>query len=134
VSERAIRVVLALAGAYHFVIGALALVAPGTFFDQIGDYGIENSHYVGDNGSFAIALGIVLLLAVGRPSWRVPLLVLTAAWYGFHAVNHLFDVSEAQSDARGIFDIVALAAGAVFAAYLARLCARTGGVGSREPR
>ena len=47
-TEPTLRAVLAVIAAYHVVTGALALLAPGTFFDDIGRYGIENSHYVGD--------------------------------------------------------------------------------------
>ena len=58
-----------------------------------------------------------------RPTWRVPLLVLGAAWYGLHALNHLFDVGEARSDARGIADTALLAAGAALHGALARIAA-----------
>jgi len=35
-TERALKAVLAVVAAYHVVTGALALVAPDTFFEQIG--------------------------------------------------------------------------------------------------
>lgn len=114
------RVVLALIAAYHVVIGALALIAPDTFFDQIGKYGVENSHYVGDVGAFTIAYGCGLALAITRPRWRGPILWLGALWYGFHALNHLFDTGEARSDARGWSDTILLALGAVLSGWLAR--------------
>jgi hypothetical protein len=119
-TESAMRLTLVLAGVVNLALGLLALIAPGTFFDEIGRYGLENSHYVGDNGSFTAAAGIGLLLAVNRPSWRAPLLWVGAIWFGLHALNHLFDVDEARSDARGIFDTVALALVAVLTAGLAK--------------
>ena len=119
-TESAMRLTLVLAGAVNLALGLLALIAPGTFFDEIGRYGIENSHYVGDNGSFTAAAGLGLLLAVNRPSWRAPLLWVGAIWFGLHALNHLFDVNEAQSDARGIFDTAALALVALLTAFLAK--------------
>jgi hypothetical protein len=124
ITERALRIVLVLVGVYHVAQGALALIDPGTFFDQIGRYGVENDHYVGDNGAFVLAFGIVVLVAAQRPAWRVPVLALAALWYGFHAINHAFDVGEARSDARGIADTAALAVGAAFSAYLAWVSAR----------
>ena len=114
------RVVLVLAGVVNLAVGLLALIAPDTFFDDIGRYGIENSHYVGDNGAFTAAAGAGLLLAVNRPSWRPPLLWVGVIWFGLHALNHLFDIGEARSDARGIFDTVSLALIAVLTAFLAR--------------
>lgn len=120
-TERTMRAVLGLLGAYHVITGGLALFAPGTFFDEIGRYGAENLHYVGDVGSFTLAYGIALLLAVGRRSWWVPMLTLGAIWYALHAFNHAFDTDEARSSARGWVDTLLLAGGAVALAYLARV-------------
>lgn len=117
--ERTLRLVVAALGAFHVLQGAWQLIAPGSFFDEIGLYGVENTHYVGDVGSFVLAYGIVLLLAAGRPTWRAPLLALGAVWYALHAANHLFDIDEARSDARGIADTVLLAIGAGLLAWLA---------------
>jgi hypothetical protein len=126
ISERTMRVILAVIAAYHAATGVLALVDAHTFFEQIGRYGVENDHYIGDVGAFYLGFGIALLVAVQRPGWRVPLLALGALWYGFHALNHAFDVGEARSDARGVFDTVALAIGALVSAYLAWSASRLG--------
>ena len=123
-SERALRGILLFLGAYHVVFGLLGLIAPGTFFEEIGRYGIENLHYVGDVGAFYLAAGVGLLIAAERPGWRVPLLVVGALWYAAHAANHAFDVDEARSDARGAFDTVALALAAAGSLYLAKVAAR----------
>jgi hypothetical protein len=127
VTERSLQVVLALLGAINAGLGALALIAPDTFFDQIGKYGVENSHYVGDVGAFTLAYGLALLVAIRVPSWRVPVLALGAIWFGFHALNHAFDTGQARSEARGWGDTIAIAAGGVLLAYLARVSARLGG-------
>jgi hypothetical protein len=123
-TEPVMRGVLLVLGAYHVVLGGLAMLDPGTFFDEVGRYGVENGHYVGDNGSFTLALGVVLAVAALRPAWRVPVLATTALWYALHALNHAFDVGEARSDARGLFDTIALAAGAAFTVWLSWLAAR----------
>lgn len=130
-SERTLRLTLLATAVYHIVIGLLALVDPGTFFEQIGRYGVENDHYVGDVGSFQLAAGIALAVAAGRPSWRVPVLGFLAVWYALHALNHAFDTDEARSDERGIVDTLLLAGGALFAAYLARASARLGAARAR---
>jgi hypothetical protein len=123
-TERTLKAVLVVVAAYHVVTGGLALIAPGTFFDEIGNYGIENSHYVGDVGAFILAFGVALGIAVVRPAWRAPLLWLGALWYGFHAINHAFDTGEARSDARGWTDTILIALGALAAAWLARVSER----------
>lgn len=131
-TERALRVVLAVVAAYHVVTGAMALVAPDTFFDEIGMYGVENSHYVGDVGAFMLAFGVALAIAVVRPSWRASLLWLGAFWYGFHAINHAFDTGEARSEGRGWGDTVAIAVGALISAWLARVSERLAGGDERH--
>jgi hypothetical protein len=134
VTEKALQAVLGVIAAWHIVTGLLALVAPDTFFDQIGHYGIENSHYVGDVGAFMLAFGVAVAIAVVRPSWRAPVLWLGALWYGFHAINHAFDAGEAKSEARGWSDTLLIAFGAVASAWLARVSERLNAVaeGSRR--
>lgn len=124
ISERALKAVLVVIAAYHVATGLLALVAPDTFFDQIGHYGVENSHYVGDVGAFMLAFGVAVAIAVVRPSWRAPILWLGALWYGFHAINHAFDTGEAKSEGRGWGDTFAIAFGGVASAWLARVSER----------
>jgi hypothetical protein len=131
-SERALKAVLIVVAVYHLVTGALALLVPDTFFGQIGHYGPENSHYVGDVGAFMLAYGVALAIAIARPGWRAPVLWLGAFWYGLHAVNHAFDTGEARSEARGWSDTVLIALGAALAAWLARVSEqlnRAGGSG-----
>jgi uncharacterized membrane protein len=123
-SEGALRAILLVAGILQLATGLLAMIAPGTFFEEIGRYGIENLHYVGDVGAFQVAAGVGLLVAAERSSWRVPILTVGAVWLAAHAINHAFDVDEARSDARGVFDTVALALGAVGSYYLARVADR----------
>ena len=117
--ERQIRFALGLVGVYGIVSGALALIAPGTFFDEIGRYGVENEHYVGDNGAFTLAYGVLAFVAIARPAWRVPILWVGAAWFGLHALNHVFDIGQARSDLRGVVDTVLLALTAVLIGGLA---------------
>ena len=123
-TEKSLKAVLVVIAIYHVVTGALALFAPDTFFDQIGHYGVENSHYVGDVGAFMLAFGVAVGISVVRATWRPPILWLGALWYGFHAFNHAFDTGEAKSEARGWSDTILLAFGAVGAAWLARVSER----------
>jgi hypothetical protein len=121
------RAVLVPAAAFQIITGGLALFAPGSFFDEIGRYGIENSHYVGDVGAFTLASGIALAVCVVRPSWRAPILWTGAVWFALHALNHAFDTDEARSDARGWLDTALLALGAAGSAYLASVAASAEG-------
>ncbi len=129
IGEKALKAILILIAAYHVITGGMALIAPDTFFEQIGTYGIENSHYVGDVGAFILAFGVAVGISVVRPSWRAPILWLGALWYGFHAINHAFDTGEARSEARGWGDTLLIAFGALASAWLARVAERLNGAG-----
>lgn len=132
IGERTLKAVLGFVAAYHVVLGGMQLLAPGTFFDEIGNYGVENSHYIGDVGAFTLAFGVAVGIAVMRPAWRAPILWLGALWYGLHALNHAFDTDEARSEARGWTDTLLIAFGAVGAAWLARVSERLGLEGRAE--
>lgn len=134
ISERALKAVLFVIALWHIVTGGMALVAPDTFFEQIGHYGIENSHYVGDVGAFMLAFGVAAAISIRRASWRAPILWLGALWYGFHAINHAFDTGEAKSEARGWGDTIAIAFGGVAAAWLARVSERLNARDEQEVR
>lgn len=123
--DRSLRAVTAALGAFHVLIGGWQFFASASFFEHVGRYGAENIHYVGDLGSLTLAYGIALLLAAGRPGWRTPLYAFGALWYGFHAINHLFDIDEnGISEARGVIDTILIALGAVVLAWLGRVSER----------
>jgi hypothetical protein len=132
ISERALKAVLFVIAAWHIITGGMALVVPDTFFDQIGHYGIENSHYVGDVGAFMLAFGVAVAISIWRASWRAPILWLGALWYGFHAINHAFDTGEAKSEGRGWGDTMAIAFGGAAAAWLARVSERINANGDKQ--
>lgn len=131
IGERALKAILLFVAAFQIALGALALIAPDTFFDEIGSYGIENSHYVGDVGAFTLAFGLAVGISAWRVSWRAPILWLAAIWYGLHAVNHAFDTGEAKSEGRGWGDTLLIAFGALAAAWLARVSERLSAASER---
>ena len=133
-TERTLRAVIVLLGIYHLAVGLLGLFAPGTFFEEIGRYGAENLHYVGDVGAFTAAYGIALLIAASRRSWWLPMLALGAIWYGLHAGNHAFDIDQARSDARGLADTVLLGAVGLALAWLALMANHVLPGEARSPR
>ena len=48
----ALRPVLADVGGYHLLIGAVMVIAPRRFFDEIANYGAYNDHYIRDIATF----------------------------------------------------------------------------------
>jgi hypothetical protein len=130
VTEGALRISIMAVAAVNLAIGLFAAIAPGAFFEEIGTYGAENGHYVGDVATFYLAAGAGLIVAAIRPAWRVPVLALVAVWWGLHALNHLGDINEASSDGKGVTDTVLIAAGAAAIGYLAWIASRGRAAGS----
>jgi hypothetical protein len=126
----ALRPLLALLGAYHLLLGFVMVVAPRTFFDEVAAYGAYNDHYIRDVATFYLALGVVLLVAVWKTAWQVPLLVFALVQYGLHVLNHLWDIGDADPGWLGPANAVSLA---LIAALLAWLL-RGGGERAARPR
>jgi uncharacterized protein DUF4345 len=109
----------------QIAIGVLQAAAPGTFFDNIGPFGVRNDHYLRDVSSFYLALGAVTLVAVRRPAWRVPVLAFAAIQYGLHSLNHLKDIGDAKHhDWLGPADFAGLAITTVFLALFLVVASR----------
>ena len=114
------RNLLIFLGIYHLALGLLMVVAPGTFFEELASYGVQNDHYIRDNATIYLALGIAFLVAAGRPSWRLPVLALAGLQYVLHVINHAFDVSETEPSWHGPANLIGLALLCLLIAYLWR--------------
>lgn len=102
------KILLAVFAVGQLVIGLLLWLTPGFFFEEIGPYGVRNDHYMGDLATWYLALGAVALVAVRRPAWRLPVLVLAFVQYALHSVNHLIDVGEADPEWLGPANLASL--------------------------
>jgi hypothetical protein len=126
--ERRVRQALLALGVGQLGLGGLLAVAPGAFFDAIADYGVRNDHFLRDISTLYLALGVTLLLAADRPSWRVPVLAVGAIQYALHALNHLLDIGDADPGWVGPFNFVTLVLVAAAFGYVLRELRR------KEPR
>jgi hypothetical protein len=115
---------LLLFGVPSLLLGVAMAFAPGAFFDLIGPYGPRNDHYIHDTASFQIALAALLLIALRRPSWRVPALTANAVQWGLHAISHVLDVGAAEPAWIGWFDLFATTTGTGLLIALAVLASR----------
>ena len=129
--RRAVGVWLLLLGITELVLAAFMLLAPGAFFASLGPFGLRNDHYIQDSAAFEAAIGVAALLALWRPGWRVPVLVVATLHFGLHAVSHLIDVGEARPVSVGVADLVSLTVLAVVCGALAHLAARRSDSGRR---
>jgi hypothetical protein len=117
-------------GAFAVIQLGLALfmaVSPHGFYTNVGPFGAYNGHYIRDVSSFYAAIGVGLLIAIRRASWRVPVLAVTTIQYALHSVNHLLDIGRAHPAWTGYFDFGSLAAATVLLAWLWRRAALEAG-------
>ena len=91
-TESNMRMALGILGLTQLAIGAWLVIGPDSFVDNIAPFGPADHHFLRDLGTFQAGTGIALLAAVGRPSWRVPVLFAALAQSALHTVNHLFDI------------------------------------------
>jgi hypothetical protein len=98
---RFVEVALIVFGVYSVSIWLFMMFAPGVFFDTLGNFGARNDHYIFDNATFELPLGLMLLAAVRWPSWRVPALAFAALHWGLHALSHIIDPHHGAGDLIG---------------------------------
>ncbi|BBX28787.1 hypothetical protein [Mycolicibacterium alvei] len=91
-------VVLVVFGVYSVTLGLFMLLAPGAFHDTIGAFGPRNDHYIFDNASFELPLGLMMLAALKWPHWRVPTLAFATVHWALHALSHLVDTHHAAGN------------------------------------
>jgi hypothetical protein len=120
-----VKPLLVAFAAVQLVLGVLLWLAPGFFFDQIGPYGVRNDHYMADLATWYLALGAALLIAVRRPSWRVPVIAVALAQYALHSLNHLIDIAGADPSWLGPANFVSLLLGTAVLAWMLREAAAT---------
>jgi len=113
-----LKPLLLILGAYQLALGTFMIVAPGTFFEEIGPYGAQNDHYIRDAATFTLALGLVLLIAAWRPGWRPAAIAGALFQYVLHSINHLVDIGEADPESLGPTNFVLLALGAALLGWM----------------
>ena len=123
----AVRLGLLVLGVTQVAIALWIVIDPGSFFAHVGGFGVRNDHYLRDVATFEMALGVVALIAVRRPTWQLPVLTFAALQFTLHALNHVRDAGKAVASTSGAFDAVSLGAGAVLFAVLAWMLARRPG-------
>jgi hypothetical protein len=120
----ALEVGIGVFAAYHLALAAFMTIAPHAFYTAVGPFGPANDHYIRDTATFDAALGVGLLIAARRPSWRVPVLAVVTIQFVLHTLNHLLDIGEAHPAWVGYFDLASLAAATALLLWLLALARR----------
>jgi hypothetical protein len=124
IGEQQMRTGLFVVAAIQFFTGVWLAVAPGSFVDTIASFGNVDHHFLRDISTAYLAMGAALVLSIGRPSWRVPILFLVTVQYALHTVNHLIDIGGTDPAWQGYADFVSLLALTVLLGWLLAGAAR----------
>jgi hypothetical protein len=100
---------IAVLAIYDLGLAVFMAASPHSFFTNIGPFGARNDHYIRDTATFSAAIGVGLLIALRRPSWRVPMLAISTVQFALHSINHLVDIEGAHPAWNGYFDFFSLA-------------------------
>jgi hypothetical protein len=110
---------IALLALIDLATGAWILVAPHSFFHQIGPFGPYNGHYLGDAAALQGGIGLGLAASLRWPALRAGALAVALASTGLHAINHWIDVNGAHAgSSAGISDAISLTVAFAFTALL----------------
>jgi hypothetical protein len=126
--SRYVEVILVVFGFYSVGLGLFMIVEPGMFFDTLGEFGVRNDHYIFDNASFELPLGLLLLAALRWSAWRVPALAFATAHWGLHALSHLVDTHHRAGTGVGWLEFAGLAISTGFLAVALRLSVSQGAI------
>jgi hypothetical protein len=119
------RLTLLTLGVVYLALAGWALAAPASFAATLANFGPGDQHLVRDFGACSAAFGVGLVVAARIPTWRTPVLTITALWNGFHAVNHIIDSGKSHPAAVGPIEAALLVASTLLLAYLARTSRKT---------
>jgi hypothetical protein len=108
VTEETMRLALGSIGLTQVAIGLWLAADPNSFVDALADFGPADSHFLRDIATFQLGIGIALLAAVGRPSWRLPVIFAALAQSALHTINHLVDIGETDPGWQGPVNFAAL--------------------------
>jgi hypothetical protein len=102
------RLALGVLGLTQIAVGAWLVIDPDSFIDEIAAFGPADHHFLRDLGTFQAGIGIALIAAAGRPSWRVPVLFAAFVQSALHTINHLFDIGGTDPGWQGPVNFVSL--------------------------
>jgi hypothetical protein len=109
---------------YQLALGLVMIFAAGWFFRNVGPFGPRNDHYTRDNATMSIAFAVGGLMALRRPTWRLPVLAIFTVQAALHAINHLYDVDRARPNRDGPIDFALIAISAIVLGWLTWRAAR----------
>ena len=112
------RIAALVAGSISTLFGLWAFFAPQSFFDKLAIFEPYNRHFIHDIGSFQIAIGVMLILAVYATDGLFAALAGASVGQVFHLISHLIDKDLGQKQSTTIPFLVLIAIVAIAGAVI----------------
>jgi hypothetical protein len=126
IAERFLVPGIAIFAATQLATALWMLVAPHSFFRNVGPFGVYNGHFLRDAMTMTAATGLALAASLHWTKLRPGALAVATLTFGLHALNHWYDVDNAHAgSSAGIFDAVSLTLAFVLCAGLLRASMRS---------
>ena len=120
-SDRLVVPGVAVIAGVQLFTAAFIFLAPESFFEHVGPFGLYNDHYLRDAGVMILGAGLALLASLKWTVLRAGALAANLAMFGAHAVNHWFDIGNAHAgSSAGVLDAISLTLLMVFTAVVMR--------------
>ena len=95
------KVIFGLFAASNLILGIWMLVDPIHWYHNlpanVPSTGPPNEHFIRDVGCVFTVMGLALAFAALRPAHRLPTMIGVSAWYGAHALVHVFDSASGRA-------------------------------------
>jgi hypothetical protein len=96
-NSRYLAPVCVVLGLTQLIPALWIVIAPHSFFDNVGPFGVYNSHFLGDAAALQAGIALPLIAAAWYESLRPGALAIGFGAVTFHAINHWIDVNGAHA-------------------------------------
>lgn len=124
--SRLVAPLIAVFGAIQIATAIWMLLAPRSFFDQIGPFGAYNVHYLRDVAAFQGGIGIALIASLRLRALRPGAVCALFGATALHAINHIVDISAVPGSNADLADALLVTLSSLVAGWLLWATSRAG--------
>lgn len=110
---------IAVFAAIQIGVSLWMVLAPRSFFENLGPFGVYNGHYLRDTAAFQGGIGLALAASIWFRALRPGAVAALLAAFVLHAINHFVDINAANGDSHAdVIDAISITLGALAIGWL----------------